>query len=879
MELIGRQAERLEVADRLRARRLVTVIGPAGIGKTAVATAVADEIGPTYELGSHYVDLTRIDTPDAVAGAVAAQLGFGSFDALITSPSEQPALVVVDNCEHVTAAAADAIGKLLAACKAPTVLATSRSPLGLPDESLVVLGPLQVPARGQSDEDTESMRLFLERARDAGVSLGDEQLATVAELCRRLDGLPLALELAAARTRVLTPAEIIERLGDGVDVLARPRFRGDRRHRSLAATIEWSYRLLPPEVAGLLDRLGLFSGPFDAGMAYAVAADAGLEPIAAEDALQLLVDSSLVVAEPAADTTRFRLLQTVRNFALQRLREQGTGDEARRRLADHVVAAAAELLASGGRRWDQRSLARLLTLYDIISSTLRWSLDQDDEPDRALMLCSVLWGVVHQGHTDEVAALCEATIKRWPDTTLPFAADAVATTATARVLVGDPRGALELAERTLPDAEPSRTAPVTLRRAMAYAARALQDRPLALALFAEVSTLARDRDLLALALEADVTRAQLLAYDGHLDEAMALAASAQREAATAGSTVNEVWARSVLAHLALRKDIDTGLPAVHDALAAARDIDYPAAVSVNLRSLAWASIRTGDHTSAASALTELFGELIARSGVADVRGALYTTAELLHQAGDDTWATVAASAQALPLVGLTGGAIDELVQLPGYDAVAPLGRREAIALARDALRRLAACAPAADAPTPAAVTKAARFVHRGGFFEIEYAGRSVHAKTGKGLADIARLLAAPGREIHCVELMGVGVDQTDAGAPIDQTARREYEQRIRDLQADVEQAEADNDFVRGERAQVELDAIVEHLAAALGLGGRARQSGGSTERARSAVTQRIRSTIRRLQREHPELARHLEVSVATGLYCAYKPEHPVTWQL
>jgi hypothetical protein len=414
---------------------------------------------------------------------------------------------------------------------------------------------------------------------------------------------------------------------------------------------------------------------------------------------------------------------------------------------------------------------------------------------------------------------------------------------------------------------------------MAYAARVLHDRPLALTLFAEVSTLARERDLLALALEADVTRAQLLADDGDLDEAMALAASAQREAATTGSMVNEVWARSVLAHLALRKDIDSGLPEVHDALEAARHIGYPAAISVNLRSLAWASIRTGDHASAASALTELFDELIARSGVADVRGALYTTAELLHQAGDDRWATVAASAKALPLVGLTGGAIDELVQLPDYDAVAPLGRGDAIALARDALQRLGTRAPAAAATPTAPSTIAARFAHRGGFFEIEYAGRSVHAKTGKGLADIARLLAAPGREIHCVELMGAGVDQTDAGETIDQKARREYEQRIRDLQADIDQAEADNDFVRAERAQVELDTIVEHLTAALGIGGRARRSGGSTERARSAVTQRIRSTIRRLQREHPELARHLEVSVATGLYCAYKPEHPVTWQL
>jgi len=160
MELIGRQREVAEVATRLRDRRLVTVIGPAGIGKTALALSVSREVAASYELGAHVVDLTRVDSAQDVAGAIAAQLGFGTFDALINSPSEQPALVVVDNCEHVTAAAGDAIDALLASCEAPRVLATSRSPLDLPGESLVVLGPLGIPPPGTSDTDSDAVRLF-----------------------------------------------------------------------------------------------------------------------------------------------------------------------------------------------------------------------------------------------------------------------------------------------------------------------------------------------------------------------------------------------------------------------------------------------------------------------------------------------------------------------------------------------------------------------------------------------------------------------------------------------------------------------------------------------------------------------------------------------
>ena len=146
------------------------------------------------------------------------------------------------------------------------------------------------------------------------------------------------------------------------------------------------------------------------------------------------------------------------------------------------------------------------------------------------------------------------------------------------------------------------------------------------------------------------------------------------------------------------------------------------------------------------------------------------------------------------------------------------------------------------------------------------------------MTDIARLLSTPDRELHCLELMGAVVEEASTGDVLDRAARLQYEQRIRDLQAEIDAAEADRDHARADRSRLEMDALVDHLTAALGLSGRARRAGGSAERARSAVTQRIRSTIRSLRAVHPEFARHLAASITTGTYCAYRPERPVRWR-
>ncbi len=152
-------------------------------------------------------------------------------------------------------------------------------------------------------------------------------------------------------------------------------------------------------------------------------------------------------------------------------------------------------------------------------------------------------------------------------------------------------------------------------------------------------------------------------------------------------------------------------------------------------------------------------------------------------------------------------------------------------------------------------------------------------RRSKGLDDVVRLIEADGREVHCLDLAGAGVEESSTGPVLDDTARRQYERRIRELQEEIEEAEHDHDLARAYKSQVELDALIDHLTAALGMGNKTRSAGGTVERARSAVTHRIRAAIRQLEKLHPNLGRHLRHAVNTGTYCSYRPEQPTTWRI
>lgn len=901
MELIGRESELGLVSERLRDRRLVTLVGPGGIGKTAIARAAAARCAHQFGEGFRCVDLTRIDSVEGVRESLADQLGYASFGSLLDSPGDRSVLIVVDNCEHVLDASADAIEAVLTACEMPTVLATSRASLDLPDEAVVPIGPLGLPPRGVIE--APAVQLFVERARDAGGDVAASD--AVAELCRRLDGVPLAIELAAARTRAMTAAEVLDRLRVGLDVLDRPRWRGTSRHQSLHTAIRWSYDLLDEGERLLFDRLSVFAGPFTADLAHAVAGQQDTSVTATQDMLDRLVAASMVVAEPERDATWYRELDTLRAFARDNLTGRGERRAVDARLAAHVVDRVTGIVERGAAGWDADALAELLGLYETVSAVVRWCIDEDPTPDGALLLTAALWGAIHQAHTEETGALAEAVVARWPATDHPLLADAVATAATCRYMLGDLDGAVALAQDGLAAADRSPYAPVTLRRAIAQATRAGGDARGALERFAETAAVARERGLTALAVEADTARAQILGDLGQLDAALALVRSAREEAAAAGSSMAETWARTIEGSVLLRVDVDRAEQVLDEALAASRSLRYGGGQSVALRSLALAALRRDDAATAAARVIDLLDDLLGRGSSYELRMVFDLASVLLKRAGrTDAAADLAATARALPVVSITASIDHELFPLDA-DGGSVLEVRDAVRRTRDELSEVSGERPAASTATTAPATgprteaspRLAAEARQDGdaagpapigvlrpvgdHWEVGFGGDLATVRATKGMRDLARLVAAPGREVHCLELIGAGTDDRggggDTGPVIDASARRAYEQRIRDLQAELDDADAAHDRGRSETVQAEMDALVDHLTAALGLGGRSRRAGGAAERARSTVTQRIRSTIRRIAAVHPRMGRHLQASIRTGTFCSYTPEQPLHW--
>lgn len=353
---VGREADAARVGALLRAGRLVTVVGTGGAGKTRLATEVARGLVGEVPGGVWFVELAPVADGEGVALAVLDGLGVREV-ALLEQRADRPrasarervlgllaareCLLVLDNCEHVVDAAADLVAEVLGRCPGVRVLATSREPLGVDGEALVPLAPLVVPGADAAALDAPAVRLLLDRAAAAGavLELDAPTLAAVVEVVRRLDGLPLAIELAAARLRVLPVAEVAARLSDRFRLLTGGRRTAVARHRTLRAVVAWSWELLAEDERAVAERFAVFGA--GAGVA-AVAAVCGLpDEAAAEDVLTALVDKSLLVVERRGGATRFRMLETLREYGLERLTEAGAVAAVRRAHAAHFAALAA----------------------------------------------------------------------------------------------------------------------------------------------------------------------------------------------------------------------------------------------------------------------------------------------------------------------------------------------------------------------------------------------------------------------------------------------------------------------------------------------------------------------------------------------------------
>jgi predicted ATPase/class 3 adenylate cyclase len=340
-EWFGSVAELRRRVASLPRRRLVTLTGPGGVGKTRMALEAATVAADEFHDGVWLVELTPLSEPSSVAPAVAATLSIApqsgmSVEAAIADwLRDRRLLLVLDNCEHVLGAAGDLASAIVTRCATVTVLATSREPLGVNGERVVPVSGLGAP---------DAVDLFCARASavDDTVAFSAEDHAAVVAICEALDGIPLAIELAAARVRSLTPAEVLHRLGDRLGLLRSTARRGSERHRTLRATVDWSYQLLTSDERLLFNRLSVFAGSFDLGAVEAICAQPPLSPTEIFDVLASLADKSMVVADRGAHGTRYRLLETLRQFAAERLTAAGDPDGLQERHLRHYRDVASE---------------------------------------------------------------------------------------------------------------------------------------------------------------------------------------------------------------------------------------------------------------------------------------------------------------------------------------------------------------------------------------------------------------------------------------------------------------------------------------------------------------------------------------------------------
>jgi predicted ATPase/class 3 adenylate cyclase len=424
--LVGRELEIAEVARLLERTRLLTLTGAGGVGKTRLALRVAMELLERFPDGAWLVELAPPADPQLVPQSVARVLsvrerpGRPLTETLAEQLCSRRLLLVLDNCEHVIQACAALAQTLLRACPDLTILATSRESLGIGGEVAWRVPSLAVPdLRDASDLELvarlPAVRLFVERAAAvcADFILTDQNARAVADVCRRLDGLPLAIELAAARVRALGPEEIAARLHDRFRLLGEGRRLAPTHQRTLRATLDWSYQLLTPLERRLFGRLAVFAGGWTAEAAEMVAGGDGLPANDVLDVLAGVVDKSLVLADRCTDgTTRYRLLETVRAYASEQLTASDEAATVRRRHAEHYLALAKAAEPDLNGPTPSGALARLAGEHDNLRAVLGWAL-ASGEAGVGLQLASCtcrLWQ--RHGHVSEGIEWLEELLKR-----------------------------------------------------------------------------------------------------------------------------------------------------------------------------------------------------------------------------------------------------------------------------------------------------------------------------------------------------------------------------------------------------------------------------------------------------------------------------------
>lgn len=400
---VGRDQELAECRDLVSRARLVSLIGVGGTGKTRLALRLAEELQAAFPGGVWFVDLAPIVEEDRVASAVAGVLdvrpdpGRTHAQALAARLGSKKSLLLLDNGENVLYACAELAESLLRSCGELRILVTSREPLETRGELTYLVPPMSLPPQGSAPDSSgidraDSVRLFVARAAAVrpGFRITNRNAYTIAEICRRLDGIPLAIELAAARVRMLSVEEIRDRLADRFRLLV-DRTQVSTRHRALLATLQWSYDHLDEEERGLFRRLSVLAGSWTLSAAWALFPEAQDE-YRVLDLLTRLVNKSLVLVDPhEAMDSRFRLLETVRQFAEERLDESGDKETARSRHAEFFEREAAEAEPRLRGEHQAQALARLRLEHEDLLAAISWFEKEPGGGARALAMAADIW--------------------------------------------------------------------------------------------------------------------------------------------------------------------------------------------------------------------------------------------------------------------------------------------------------------------------------------------------------------------------------------------------------------------------------------------------------------------------------------------------------
>jgi predicted ATPase len=831
--LVGRESEIRDVSESVTSAPVTTLLGPGGVGKTSLAIAVAAACEPDFSGGVTVVWLGSLRSADLVAAEVAAQFGLPrsggqSFeDALSEWLTERDVLLLIDNCEHVVSAVADLVSGLTGRLPRLRVLATSREPLWLDGEVTFRLAPLGVVSPDASFEEvaaSASVQLFRERAgaRAAGALDNERAYRLLGDICRRVDGLPLAIELAAARVAGLDPEDIVSHLDDLFTLLPQRARRADGALRSLRATVEWSDALLTEEERRLLRRMGAFSGRFDLGAIKEVCASEGQTAARVADLTARLVEKSLLLK--LGNGEGYQSLETIRQYCVEQLEADGEIDAVRERHARFYQGVALQACAGLMTEFERPHIDVLIRIDDNLRVALARLLLIDRVA--ALALAATLfpsWWV--RGRLREGIGWLEQAIAAAPEAPTELLA-------TAQFAHG-----FMIAQET----EDWTAAARSCDLGIGLLADASEPPPI----FGM---------LLCLRGECDV-------YNGDVTSAVART-EAGLAVVRCHAEARGTWAEGF------------GLWNVGNAKRAQGDVETAIAVFSECAELFHRKGFCVGEMVACNSLGEIWEE---RPSLSESRRYWERALRCRRDINAVNFRTIHGSIPRNLL------ALARVTAKQGELSLASTFLREALPIAHE-IRDEATARKIVDLLTQTSRVEPvqnATLRPTGGVWHIAFNDRSAHVQDMKGLWHLRELVSRPNSPVLALSLIAAPSEDPlpigDAGSMLDRVALRQYRNRLLELDEDLDDAEAKHDIARHDKRSAEREALLKELARATGLGGKPRPMGSPTEKARLNVTRTIRHAISQLSTALPELAAHLGESIATGVSCCYEPRTHVIW--